>query len=208
MTDYVKGIDVSAIQGNIDWQSVAGAGYQFVICKNYQGNDGPDHNYVANITGASSAGLQVATYNFIYPLPNLVGHANRDPAEQAKLHFDATKTAIVCVDIEWPAPEDWAKWGCSANQINDWCLKYLDTYSSLLNALVLVYTYPYFAKAVKFSSDITKYPLWMACYEPTPSVISPWTDWILWQNSGGTVRLPNGTPVDTDLAKDLSLWGK
>lgn len=208
MTDYIKGIDVSSVQGVIDWPSVKASGVEFAICKNYQGNGGQDPNYMHNITGASAAGLQVATYNFVYPLPDTGGHPNRNPVDQAKLHFAATKTGIVAADLEWPATQDWTKWGCSASQINDWCLQYLETYKTLMGAFPLVYTYPYWAKAVNFSAEIAQYPLWVASYEPAPAPIAPWGDnWVIWQNTGGTEHLPNGVPVDTDLVKDLSLWG-
>ena len=42
------------------------------------------------------------------------------------------------------------------------------------------------------------------------NIPAPFTDWVLWQNSGGTgpnaTHLSNGAAVDTNKAKDLSLW--
>jgi hypothetical protein len=71
----------------------------------------------------------------------------------------------------------------------------------------VVYTYPYFAHAINLPASFgQKYKLWIASYQATPAVPAPWTDWVLWQDSGGTQKLPNGVPVDTDKAKDLSLW--
>ena len=52
------------------------------------------------------------------------------------------------------------------------------------------------------------YPLWIASYQAnSPMIPKPWTSYVLWQNSGGTAKLPNGVNVDTDLAVDLNLWG-
>ena len=207
--DYIKGIDVSSVQGtNIDWNAVAASGIQFSFMKCGNGNDGFDPTYSNNIDAANAAGIKTASYHFTYPLPNSPGHPNRDPVEQATLHFNHCKTSVVAIDLEWPATQDWAKWGVDAQFINDWCLKYLETYSDLAARMPLVYTYPYWSKAVNFSQDIARYALWIASYEATPVIPKPWTDFAFWQTSGGGGKLPNGTPVDTNVTRDLSYWNE
>ena len=42
MTNYIKGLDVSSIQGIIDWNAVAAQGYQFAILRCGVGNNGID----------------------------------------------------------------------------------------------------------------------------------------------------------------------
>lgn len=207
MVDLIKGIDVSSVQGNIDWNSVVSTGVQFAVIKCGNGNDGFDPFYSRNVTNATAAGIHVATYHFVYPLPDSPGHINRNPSDQARYHFNQCHTDVVAIDLEWPATQDWAKWGVDANFIAGWCIEYLETYTSLAGKMPLVYTYPYWATAVNFPAQIAQFQLWAASYEATPRIPAPWTDWVLWQNSGGTQHLPNGVPVDTDLAKDLSLWG-
>lgn len=209
-----KGIDISAVQGsNVDFTWLKNNGQSFVINRCYVGNEGRDGLYPSNMQRGKDAGLYMAAYNFIYPLPNDNNpqHKGRDPLEQAQIHFDAVGglTEQVAVDAEWPQPgPDWQKWGVSAFFINDWVLKYLERYTQLSGRKPLVYTYPFFAKAVNFSPDITQYPLWIASYTNSPVIPNPFTDWAIWQNSGGTqMKLPNGIPVDTDIAKDLSWFG-
>jgi lysozyme len=208
MANYIKGIDVSSVQGKVDYVAEAATGIQFVIAKCGNGNDGFDPDYSLNITNATAAGLYTACYNFVYPLPPNPNLPSRNPAVQAQMHFTAAGNVPVhTIDIEWPAPgPDWQKWNVSASSINDWCLAYLETYTSLLGKKPLIYTYPFFASAVKFTSDFAQYPLWIASYEPTPAIPSPWTSWVLWQTTGGGGKLTNGAPVDTDVALDLSLW--
>jgi GH25 family lysozyme M1 (1,4-beta-N-acetylmuramidase) len=202
-----QGIDVSSVQGAIDFNTVAAAGIQFVICKNYQGNDGADPTYTTNITNAANAGLAVASYNFVYPLPTDPNHPNRDPVGQANLHFNSTKTNLVCIDIEWPSPQDFLHWGINGQFISDWTLQYLETYTQLAGKQPLVYTYPYFAGAVNFSSQINQYGLWIASYVPNQPVIpAPWTSYVIWQSSGGTYKLPSGAPCDYDVAADISMF--
>lgn len=206
----INGIDVSSVQGHVDWQAVAASGIQFAFVKCFTGNDGVDPFYDTNVTNALAAGLYVGSYFFVYPLPDAPGHVNRDPVGQAQLHFSHCKTPIFAADLEWPAPgPDWAKWGIDGSFLNDWCLKYLETFTSLAGSQPLVYTYPYWAAAVQFRQDFAQYKLWVASYEPEPAVIQPWgkDNWVVWQTTGGGGKLPNGAPVDTNVMRDLSLFG-
>lgn len=204
-----KGIDVSIVQGmGIDFNAVAASGIEFVIAKCGSGNDGIDSAYIHNINGAKNAGLKVGSYNFVYPLPTDPNHPNRDPVGQAQLHFSRCITNLVIMDYEWPSPESWNAWGISAQFINDWGLQYLEEYTRLSGRKPLVYTYPDFCNHVKPTDDYANYDLWIASYVPNQPVIPhPWSDWIIWQTGGGNLgHLPNGAPVDTNLAKDLSIF--
>lgn len=204
----INGVDVSSVQGiTINWQAVAATGVQFAVIKCGNGNDPIDPDFSRNLAGAQAAGLQVICYHFVYPLPSKPGDPTRDPAEQAQMHFNASQGCLAACDLEWPAEQNWAQWGCTAAQINQWGLDYLAAYTNLSGQPMIIYTYPDFAKEVGLSAAYAQYPLWIASYEPTPEIPAPWTDWVLWQTTGGGGHLPNGEPVDTDVAKDLSLWG-
>lgn len=204
----ITGIDVSAIQGpNIDWQAVATSGVQFCIIRCGVGNSGKDSLYNQNVIGAKAAGLKVMAYNFIFPLPTIPSQPLRDPTARAKLHYGWTNGELACVDAEWPTPRDFSKWGCSSAQIIQWMTTYLQVYEGLSGQKPIIYTYPYWASSINFPANFSQYPLWIASYEPTPFIPKPWNDWVLWQNTGGGGHLPiTGVAVDTDLAKDLSLW--
>ncbi len=212
MTDLIKGIDISVIQGNVDFKAVAATGVKFVICRCGVGNGGIDTKYKQNIANARAAGLKVMAYHFIYPLPPLASQPLRDPKAQAQMHVNAAGGELACCDLEWPAPEQWAKWGCTAAQITKWSIEYLEAYEALSGIRPIVYTYPYFAKAINLPDWFgQKYKLWIASYQTGhPFIPKPWTDWVMWQYSGGTgpeaQYLPGGVPVDGDRVKDLSLW--
>jgi lysozyme len=207
MSNFIKGIDASALQGVIDWSSVATAGYQFVILRAGVGNSGIDTYYPANVAKANAAGLKVAAYNFVFPLPPLASQPLRDPVKQAQFHFQGVKNlvSVVCCDWEWPVPADWKKWGVNAQFIIDWTLTYLQEYERLSGQKPVIYTYPDFANHLNPPAQFAQYKLWIASYETNPTIPHPWQDYVLWQNSDHG-HLPNGVEVDTDLAKDLSLW--
>jgi lysozyme len=210
MVDLIKGIDISTMQGTVDFAACAAEGIQFVICRCGVGNGGKDSNYDKNVAAATAAGLKVAAYHFIYPLPTIPSQPLRDPVKQAQLHAGWAGTSpvpVICCDMEWPLQQDWAKWGCTAAQIVQWTITYLQAYEAATGIRPVVYTFPYFAEALNLPQSFAQtYQLWIASYEPTPAVPAPWTSWVLWQDTGGTQKLPNGVPVDTNKAVDLSLW--
>lgn len=205
----IKGIDVSNIQGNINWNTVAAQGIQFCVIRCGVGNDGIDGDYAGNMRAAQAAGLQVMAYHFIYPLLNDATHTNRDPVSQAQAHFNAAQGVLAACDLEWPTSDQWGHWGCTASSISQWALEYLQAYSQLSGTPMIIYTYPYYAQSLNLAlqPEFAQYPLWIASYEANPTIPAPWSDWVLWQTTGGGGHLPNGAPVDTDMAKDLSPWG-
>ena len=209
--NYVKGLDVSQLQEVIDWKALAALGYQFCFLRCGVGNNGHDNMYAVNLAEARAAGFCVAAYHFIFPLPEN-GIASRSPAAQAAAHYAAAgDVPVVACDLEWPVQANWAKWGCTASQIYQWTLEYLQAYEKLSGVRPIVYTYPNYAQLLQLPESFGQtYKLWIASYENNPDIPAPWTDWVIWQDSGGTgssaTHLPNGLAVDTDKAKDLSLW--
>jgi lysozyme len=213
MADLIKGYDISVIQGIVDFKKVAESGIKFVVCRCGVGNGGIDKLYKQNIANAKAAGLKVMAYHFVYPLPPLASQPLRDPRAQAQMHVNAAGGELAACDLEWPPPEEWAKWGCSAAQIVQWGIAYLEAYEQLSGIRPIVYTYPYFAKAVNLPDWFgQKYKLWIASYQTgKPFIPKSWTDWVMWQYSGGTgpeaQYLPGGVPVDGDRMKDLAdIW--
>ena len=207
-----KGVDISVVQGNVNFSAVKASGIDFVVLRCGVGNGGIDIDYVKNVAAATAAGLKVMAYHFLYPLPPMIVNGKdtqplRDPIKQAQYHFNAVQGQMAAIDCEWPAPQDFGKWNCTPAQINQWMIAYFTEYTRLDNGRKpFLYTYPYWAAAVKFDPFFAQFPLWIASYQATPSIPHPWTDWTMWQTTGGGGKLPNGAPVDTDVVKDLSIW--
>lgn len=62
----IKGIDVSTYQGNIDWEKVKGAGYDFAIIRAGFGKNNVDDCAHKNAQGALEAGVKIGGYWFSY----------------------------------------------------------------------------------------------------------------------------------------------
>ncbi|MDE7119884.1 MAG: hypothetical protein K2O10_04680, partial [Muribaculaceae bacterium] len=60
----VRGVDVSAHNGELDFERMRADGIDFVYIKATEGTDFIDRNYVANTTGARRAGMPAGAYHF------------------------------------------------------------------------------------------------------------------------------------------------
>lgn len=215
----LRGCDVSSLQGAIDVPSLKASGIAFLIVKGAEGDKpAPDGREQADVDACDAAGLPVGCYLFPYPLPPKPGAPLHDPVAQARHHFELVgglgmKNGHLppCVDFEWPPPQAWSTWGCSAAQLRDWLYIYLGEVERLWGVSPLLYLYRYFAEALGIANDarFARFQLWMADYEDakhwpadgqTPRVPAPWKAALFWQTAGGTnMRLPSGVPIDTDV---------
>jgi len=62
------GVDVSENNGRVDWQAVADAGQKFAIVRSSYGRYSKDEDFLRNVDGAHSAGLQCGAYHYSYAL--------------------------------------------------------------------------------------------------------------------------------------------
>lgn len=211
----VPGIDVSVVQGAIAWGKIPATTARFAYIKCGNGNDGYDVNYRYNVVSARAAGLTVGAYHFFYPLHVIPGKESRDAKRQAVAHFKASAfgndsggLGVSCgdlppaCDVEWPPPEEWKKWGLNPEFIRDSAYAYMCEVEALYRRTPMLYTYPYFARAVTFDERFKRFPLWLANYTRHKVIIPPWDTVVMQQTTGGGGRLPNGAPVDTNTVAD------
>lgn len=224
----IPGFDCWAGYGNIDFNLAASAGYRFVWVKCQEGNSGRDPLYLRNVQRAKDAGIVTGAYHFAYPLPEDGKNANRGPKDQARLFWEKSDglgsregELTPALDLEWPPPQEWAKWSCTAPQINDWARECCEAMTLLWGRRPVIYTYPHWWKTLSAGADTSWascYPLWLADYfwlgEGVPDKAPPklswvsktWDDWAACQHSaeGSKVRIPGvpAVPVDRNVMKD------
>lgn len=218
----IRGFDVSSIQGKIDWAAVAASGVRFVVRKCGNGNDPPDPGFDSYLLGARAVGLAVGAYHVGFPLPPDSAHPGRAAVDQARAHFEACQKLgsaageiPPALDLEWPVPGTpaWSKYKCTPAQVRAWALAYLEEAEQLWGRLPLLYDgFPDYWAGIDGGSEpaFAKYPLWVVNYPEkykgrtppdgaSPPIPAPWTNWTLWQHSGGGLHLPSGVPVDSDV---------
>jgi len=202
----------SSLQDDLDWGWLCAQGVRGAYVEGYIGNDGPNLDYAQQRDDARAAGIAVGTYDFCFPgLPDEAGHPARDPVSQARLHAEHDGIWMpgdlpTMADLEWPAPEDLARWSTSWPLIDTWNGIYLGERDRLAGRRVGIYSYPWWweslAKGMSGTFDpvYAGRPLWCAAVG-APWVKPPFSDWTLWQRTGRELMVPTRSgrpPVKTD----------
>lgn len=204
----------TASQDDLDWKWVAGQGVAGVYVEGYVGNDGPNVDFDDQVKDIVGVGLPYGVYDFVFPLVNAIGHADRDPVAQAQLHASRSgpwkpgMLPFMC-DLEWPTPAQWPAWGCSKQQIIDWVCAYLPERDSLAGCKVGLYTYEDFwteltGSGTSVPAELAERPLWVAGSRSW--VQPPWTVATCWQMTGQEMHVPTLSgrpPVITDCSQFL-----
>lgn len=179
----VRGIDVSAHNGNIDMEKVADDGYDFVFIKATEGGDFKDRNFRRNYDNASRAGLKKGIYHFF--------RFDRDGVEQAINLLKAVGARHpelgLVIDIEKTGNPD----SIPTQEVSRRLIEMVD-YLNLLGHRVMFYTnregyYDYLAET------FPGHPLWICGFSENP-INAEWTFWQF--NHRGKV---DGIKGDVDL---------
>jgi GH25 family lysozyme M1 (1,4-beta-N-acetylmuramidase) len=78
----LKGIDVYAGDGTVNWEKVMAAGFRFAFIKASQGTSIHDSRHATNIRSARDAGLMVGSYHFFLPTSNAAERPRACPPAQ------------------------------------------------------------------------------------------------------------------------------
>ena len=170
----IKGIDVSAWQGIIDWKSVKNAGIQFAIIKAGGSDDGiyTDSKFERNYEQCKAYGIPVGAYYFIGPSCITKADGEADAERFVKLLKGKQFEYPVYVDIEPPLKPANRKYNTDA--VIAFC-----EYMEKAGYFVGVYgsTYSTFQSLVD-DSRLTSYAHWVAQYANSCTY---WDNYGIWQ---------------------------
>jgi GH25 family lysozyme M1 (1,4-beta-N-acetylmuramidase) len=134
-----EGIDVSSLQGRIDWTAVAVAGKRFAYIKASEGASFVDTSYAVNRIEARAAGLYVGAYHYARPDLNPNGAVT-----EADQFIDTAQPAagelLPVLDLEKAG-------SLSATELQDWVRTFLDRIYERLGVRGVIYVSPNFWKA-------------------------------------------------------------
>lgn len=186
------GIDVSAHQGTIDWERVAGDGIAFAYIKATEGGDFTDSRFEENWEGASEAGLDRGPYHFF-----TLCTPGADQAE----HFlevapPASDALAPAVDLELigncsarPSPAE------VAEQLGD----FLEIVEGAWGREVVLYVGDDFGSAYSVRDELDR-PLWLHRFLLRPDVDA----WFIWQLHGYALIDGITGGVDLDVMRPTS----
>jgi lysozyme len=192
MNMALQGIDVSHIQGVIDWEAVAGdaSNIKFAYVKATEGTSFIDPEFSVNYAALESVGIKRGAYHFFHP---------SDPIPAQVQNFLKVLGDMQQGDLP-PVLDVEVSNGLSPDSVADNILQWLEQVKNALNCTPLIYTSSGFWNgSVGTNSLFATYPLWIAEYTMRAAPILPQgaSDYAFWQySSTGSI---NGIQVPVDL---------
>ncbi|MCK0117545.1 lysozyme [Isoptericola sp. S6320L] len=173
--DYdVRGVDVSAYQGEIDWPVLAEQDLDFAFIKATEGSSHVDERFAANWAGAQETDLLVGAYHFLSFESPGAGQA----AHLIEQVPAAPGTLPPVVDVEYYG--DFAADPPSVTELRGILDPMLDALEEHYGAPPIIYTTQE-VREVYLGAEYDRYPLWIRSVALTPEV--PRRDWEFWQYS-------------------------
>ncbi|GAB2839743.1 hypothetical protein GCM10027277_03360 [Pseudoduganella ginsengisoli] len=184
----LKGIDVYAGDGAIEWHRVADDGNAFAFVRGAYG-DTLDKSAPPNAAAARAVGMKVGVYHFF--------RARIDPKIQLQTLIQALDLANVgpgdlppVIDIEdnpkYDGPWDTRDNAAYLAGVADWVAQV----HQRIGRAPIIYTRASFWAQLDNPAGYSACPLWVASYRPdTPTLPSGWPAYAFWQYSdAGTVQ--------------------
>lgn len=194
------GIDVSAYQGEIDWEQVADAGVEFVMIRlgfRGYGKEGKiviDKYFAQNLSGAKAAGLKVGVYFFSQAIS--VAEAEEEAAFVLKNLAGAALDYPVVYDWEPVLDKSARTNGLGAEVLTDCAIAFCDAVSYAGYTPMIYYNLPVGYTRYDLSR-LTVYDVWFAQYAEWPTM---YYDYRIWQyTDSGTIPGIKGK-VDMNIA--------
>ncbi|HEY0014827.1 MAG TPA: GH25 family lysozyme [Longimicrobium sp.] len=193
----LEGVDVSHLEGAINWEQVKDAGIAFAFLKATQGNGFVDPRAQENLAQCRKFGIVAGMYHFY--------RHDVDPEAQARHFLDnlgAREPGDLLPAIDVEGPDDG---GGSFDYPKSEVVRRVGVVVGAVQAAIgrapMIYTYP--SAWAELTGNSTQFagecPLWIASYGvATPSLVGGWKDYTVWQyNDHGTVKGIGGA-VDRD----------
>lgn len=196
------GLDVSAYQHGVDWETAVGRGARFAYIKATEGSTYTNARLAEQYTGASAAGLSRGAFHFAKPnTSDGVTQAKYFVKSLARLgggRVDGTHTLPPLLDLE-PDPytaRDGTNtcWGLTPKQMVRWISQFSDTVIALTDRTPVIYTSTHWWQVC--TGDTTAfsgYPLYLARYvddvaEGAGDLPAAWSHWTFWQYTNAGSR--------------------
>ena len=189
------GVDVSAYQGDIDWERVKNSGIEFAIIRlGYRGYESgklvEDEKAVKNLDGALAAGLKVGAYFFSQALT--IQEVDQEMEFMLDILGDREMEMPVVLDWEIPAATARTK-NMDARTLTDIQLHFCANMEKK-GYQPMVYFNWHQSENLYYLSELEAYPFWLALYQDRMTY--PWKV-EMWQYSASG-RVP-GIYGDVDL---------
>lgn len=166
-------IDVSNLNGTIDWAKVKASGITGAYLKATEGITFTDSYFAGNVNDAHANGIEVGAYHFAHP--------ENDPIKEAQ-HFLSVISGhqldfMHVLDLELPTSGG----VYSAAYLTNWARQFITYVQQQTGTKVMLYTGVWYINTYPLSG-LSDVPLWVAIYgvSAVPQC-SDWPGWLMWQ---------------------------
>ncbi len=191
------GVDVSAYQGDIDWEAVKASGIDFAIIRlGYRGYESgklvKDERAEDNLTGALDAGLQVGAYFFSQALNT----KEVDEEIAFMLEILGERYLAMPIVLDWEIPAATARTrNMDARTLTDLQLHFCESMEER-GYQPMIYFNWHQSEHLYYLPELEDYPFWLALYQDRMTY--PWKVEMWQYTASGTVPGING-PVDLNV---------
>lgn len=171
----VKGIDVSHVQGKIDWKSVVNDKVKFAFLKATEGGNFKDKRFSVNWKHARLAGIRVGAYHFF-----TLCRKGEDQAKNFIQSVPSVKDSLPpVIDLEFVG--NCSKRPTKAEFLNE-LNKFVQQLVSHYKRKPIIYTTYGFFNAYLVRSKYSKFDIWIRDVFKNPSKAKlGGRDWMFWQ---------------------------
>ena len=161
-------MDVSAFQGQIDWEKVAASGIKYAMVRlGYRGYGKAGRMVVdeyaqTNLQGAKDAGLQVGAYFFSQAMS--VKEADEEIAFMMEILGDFPLDMPIILDWEQITVEGSRTIGMDARTLTDIQLHFCKTMTEM-GYQPMIYFNWYQSTRLMYLHELEEYPFWLALYQ-------------------------------------------
>lgn len=165
--DSYPGVDVSAFQGEIDWEAVAASGIKFAMIRlgyrgyGAKGNMVEDEYAQKNLQGAHDAGLYVGAY-FFSQATNL---QEVDDEIRFLLKILGDHELNMPLVLDWETVTDTGRTRNVDRRTLTDCLRYFCDEVSLRGFQPMIYFNWSQARRMLYLNELEDYPFWLALYQ-------------------------------------------
>ncbi|MDL2206602.1 hypothetical protein LJC33_06820, partial [Eubacteriales bacterium OttesenSCG-928-N13] len=184
-----NGVDVSHYQGNIDYEKLKQAGYDYVYIKAGEGNTFTDPLFEQNYRRAKAQDMHIGFYYFV--TARTVSEGTSQGARFARMIEGLEYDCMPAMDFEQLS-------GLSHSLINQIGAAFLKALEEDSGQPAVIYSNWSDAENI-FGHALSDYPLWIAEYSVSkPRELSAWDEWVGWQHSSSEHVAGISGRVDTD----------
>ncbi len=173
-TPTLSGIDVSAWQGEIDWNAVRKSGVEIAMLRASEGETVVDSTFERNYSGAKASGVAVGFYHFM--TADTVAGAQRQADFFAQVIDGKDADCLLALDVGDAV-------SLSDEELTAVSLAFLSRVEARTGLRAMLYADAWAARA-RFGAALAQYPIWVANYGVSlPEANGKWASWVGFQYS-------------------------